>query len=376
MLNYAIIAFIIGLISITIGIVLKNKEKDSLVNFSILFLIISFFVLTDRLLLAKYGLGLWKYDSELHFVHRPNTIYSWGKEYGDKLIKINSLGFHDDEFVLIKKDGEKRIFFLGNSITMGHGVLKNETFANQLELLFDNYFVNSLNFGVQGYSTMQELVVLKRNISLGPDIIIDGFCLNDITEPIYVNKDFGGKGYDYHQIYQISNDILGYVINETGFGRFISNMKFSKEIMDAKKVELESVKSLALNPFYNDDVSKSWMRNLKSIEDMKTISDSLKSGFIVLIFPFTFQLFNNDAQLPQEYLKSFLNDKSIVYIDLLEIFERKINNDIYNGVRQDSSLKKYFLDEDHFTPLGHKIVASEIKKIVEDNFKIYLVNGK
>lgn len=374
MIDYSLYASLIGLLTIACGFLQKKSKKNIITNLSILYLTVSLFFLGDRLLLAKYGYGLWKHDLELHFVHRPNSTYTWGSEYDNKLIKINCDGYHDDEFNAIKKLEEFRIFMLGNSITMGHGVNKDEAFSNQLEQLYDSCFVNVFNLGVQGYSTMQEFEVLKRNIKFDPDIIFIGFCLNDITEPTYVNKNFGGMGYDYHQIYQISNSILGYLINETGFGKLLYRLKYSDELINSKLNELKFVQDLSKDPFFGKKIVESWKQNFESIKKIKDFTNSKSTRFFVLIFPYTFQLFNNDLTKPQNILKTFLSHESISYLDFTDIFKNIIQKEIDSGANLNQSISKYYLDEDHYTVTGHRVIAKHIKQFLDSQMDVKVCN--
>ena len=126
---------------------------------------------SDRALLSWLGLPLWEADPVLRFRHRPGAIGSWGPAFDDKPIRINRLGFHDDEFPTRKPDGELRILVLGDSVVMGHGVLASEAFPNRLEAMlgaanpggFRSFQV--INAGVQGYSTYQYLEVLRRSLA-------------------------------------------------------------------------------------------------------------------------------------------------------------------------------------------------------------------
>ncbi len=359
MMQYSYFSIIIGSITAFLGIIFKKTKKEILINISFLFISLSFIFLSDRLLLAKYGLGLWEYDCVLHYKHRPNTTFSWGEKFENKLIKINSQGYHDDEFTFKKRNNELRIFVLGNSITMGHGVTKEETFSSQLELFSSKQkVINVFNLGVQGYSTEQELEVFKRELKFNPDIVLLEFCLNDITEPIYVNKDLGGSGFDYHRVFQTKNKLIGLFVNETGFGRFIYWQKYKSEISKEREKELFSIKQLSINPFSNEKFKKSWNRTKNSIIEIKKICGRKNIPFIILIFPYTFQLWKYDLQKPQQYLKKFLASEKIHYIDFTEVFENNMTT---------KDIKKCFLDEDHYTKFGHSIIAKTIFEFLTKN---------
>ena len=102
------------------------------------------------------------------------------------IYSINSAGFRDREFAVKKDPGVFRIAILGDSIVWGYGLKLEHTFAKQLEKLLnegtDNNF-EVMNFGVSGYSTMQEIEYYRVKASrYEPDLVIVGYCLNDFKE--------------------------------------------------------------------------------------------------------------------------------------------------------------------------------------------------
>ena len=81
---------------------------------------------------------------------------------------------------------------IGDSVTMGHGVERGETFANQLEGLIDRFTPGGptsqvVNAGVQGYDTEQEVQMFIETMAFKPRFAFVGFCVNDVplnaTEP-------------------------------------------------------------------------------------------------------------------------------------------------------------------------------------------------
>lgn len=357
MLNYHYIVIIFSIISIVAGLYIKKYQGSFIVNLVLLYLIVSSIIIIDRVLLVKFGLPLWTYDTEIHYKHRPNAIRSWGEKYSNKLIKINSYGFHDDEFPIRKNNYEYRAIVFGNSVTMGHGVTYKETFSNILEGMLNkekNKYVSFqiINAGVQGYSTYQEFVTLKRTLILKPDLIILGFCLNDLTEPFRVNRNLGGTGFDYHKILQSSDWLMAYLSNETGFGRLIQYLFYRSKSIDPKKQELEDVKSICLNAS-NKLFKRNWEITLNDIQKFYDFSRERKIDIILLIFPYTFQLFSPDLQLPQKILINHAEKNNVKVIDFTEVLENKL----ISGHTNTNDYSKYFLDEDHYSYEGHKLIA-------------------
>jgi len=357
MLNYSVSVFIISIVTILLGILLRIVKGEIVLNIFLFLIIISLIFVSDRLLLAKIGLGLWEYDSQLFYKHRPSKTVNWGSDFNNKIVRINSSGFHDDEFLQKKDKNEFRILCLGNSITMGHGVSRDETFATQLEKFeFNNKNINAYNLGVQGYSTFQENIVLQNIFSYNPDLVILEFCYNDITEPFYVNKEFGGLGFDYHNVFQIKNEVLSFIVNETGYGRYFTKKIFYKELTSLKKIELLQVDTLSIKPKYKQ-FAEGWKLFYKSIQLIKNKLLAHNIPFIVAIFPYRNQLFNVEFQNAEIEVSKILKNEKVNFLIIREELEKK---------KDEIKLNSIFLDEDHYTKDGHKLISEILFKKIYD----------
>jgi lysophospholipase L1-like esterase len=384
-LQYAVWSAVLGVVVLTVGFTFFKVNSSRMGHVVTLFTTLSIIVLSDRLLLATYGLPLWIPDAENHYVHRPNVIRSWGKEFEDKLIRINSYGHHDDEFPIKKGKGEFRGIILGDSIAMGHGVTSDETFANQLErqLLkasgrkYDHYQI--INAGVQGYSTFQEFHVLERSLIFEPDFIAVGFCMNDVTEPFVVNREFGGLGIDYHGVMQTSNFAARYLINETGYGRLIQKRRSQSMSNELRQLwDLHGSKYMASHPRDDRQTVAGWNMVLSYLRQIHEMAMSNHIDFVLLVFPDTYQLMDKEYQVPQQILRDYAEQAGVAIIDFTPIFEDLIfEQPIVNFLKErgfsfaeiqalhENRIRKYFLDRDHYTPDGHKIVASKLYNYVQ-----------
>ena len=100
-------------------------------------------------------------------------------------VYVNSAGLRDVEHSAIKPPGTVRILVLGDSFTSAVGVATPETYAKSLESLLNGRFTSrpryeTINAGIDGYSTYEEVAFLKRfGLRYQPDIIVLGFYLND-----------------------------------------------------------------------------------------------------------------------------------------------------------------------------------------------------
>ena len=120
-------------------------------------------------------------------------------------INHNSSGFREIEFSELMKK-KKRILFLGDSFAYGYDSEVNERFSNIIGKDLQDYSI--FNLGVSGYSTDQELLLLKKYF--------------DIIEPTSVYL-------LYHH-----NDYAGNSVNEIYNGYF---KPYYKEHSDGLKLE-------------------------------------------------------------------------------------------------------------------------------------------
>lgn len=124
----------------------------------------------------------------------PHPVLGWalspGVSYTNPLaeepvrVTFNREGWRDLERVPEKAPNIFRIAVLGDSFMEGYSVNLAESFHRQLEteLRELGHRVEVLNFGVGGYGTLQEYLVLRDVVgAYRPDLVLLGFCLaNDV----------------------------------------------------------------------------------------------------------------------------------------------------------------------------------------------------
>ena len=120
-----------------------------------------------------------RYDENLGWFPKENSHYTFT---GSRLINIahNSRGFRDTE----EKDAHKPgIIFLGDSFLWGYDVEAQERFTDKLQARHPELTV--YNFGVSGYGTDQEFLLLKQQKIelLTPACVFLVFCTeNDAAD--------------------------------------------------------------------------------------------------------------------------------------------------------------------------------------------------
>ena len=138
-----------------------------------------------------YGMSV--YDSQLGWKLAPN----WNgrhKHYDfDVSYSTNSYGFRNDSNT-DRAHGGRSYAFVGDSFTFSFGVDDNETFIQLLnsQEVQDNIY---LNYGVPGYSTDQECLLIQRKvIHFSPDVVLLVVYLgndlfdNELPYPLQANR--------------------------------------------------------------------------------------------------------------------------------------------------------------------------------------------
>jgi D-alanyl-lipoteichoic acid acyltransferase DltB (MBOAT superfamily) len=99
--------------------------------------------------------------------------------FEDQMLTTNHWGMRDRNRLVAKPEGTYRIALLGPSLVMGSGVADDETFAHFLEDRLNrpgypgsNIRYEVMNFGVAGYSLLQQLAMLEeRAVMFQPDAV-------------------------------------------------------------------------------------------------------------------------------------------------------------------------------------------------------------
>lgn len=128
-------------------------------------------------------------DPNLGWKLKPGASGEWKGE-GASFVRVNSNGLRDDrEHTKAKPPNTLRVAVLGDSFTEAIHVPVEQTFWSKLERKLGNCVavkgrknVEVLNFGVQGYGTAQELIMLRKKVwDYNPDIVVLAFFTgNDV----------------------------------------------------------------------------------------------------------------------------------------------------------------------------------------------------
>jgi hypothetical protein len=127
-------------------------------------------------------------DPNLGWKLKPGASGEWNGE-GASFVQVNSEGLRDREHTKAKPPNTLRVAVLGDSFTEAIHVPVEQTFWSKLERKLGNCVavkgrknVEVINFGVQGYGTAQELIMLRKKVwDYSPDLVILAFFIgNDV----------------------------------------------------------------------------------------------------------------------------------------------------------------------------------------------------
>jgi len=377
----------LGLLQLAAGSVVASGRAPRLDGAALALFLISSFLIVDRALLVGLGLPLWVYDSEIAYRNRPHKILSLARRgRPDAVVRINAYGHHDSEdFPVAKPAGEFRALMLGDSITMGDGVPSAETFSEQLEALVENRpsrfrSFRVINTGVNGYATSQELRILRESLRFQPDFVALGFCMNDVTDPFVNDKARGGVDLDYHGVWQSQSPLLGYLFNETGAGRLLQKFRArGASARKAKLLETYNIREMALGSRSSPRFQEAWKLVLDDLAEIHRTTSEQGLPLLLMVFPFTFQLSEPEARVPQQILADFARERGIDLIDFTSPFEARVFQDrellawLRGRGYSPAEIERFFawridelfLDSDHLTAEGHRLVAEQISAHLE-----------
>ncbi len=169
------------------------------------------------LVVAEVGLRVARVAFPLPYTTDPNCgtllqpgFHAWFHKEGHGYVEVNQWGFRDSERTTQKPDNVLRIAVLGDSYAEALQVMDDETFwaAMEHELqqagVLPGKRIEVLNFGISGFGTAQELLVLRHHVwQFDPDVVLLLFTSgNDVrnnskrlepnqTKPFFLLQDDG-----------------------------------------------------------------------------------------------------------------------------------------------------------------------------------------
>lgn len=354
-----------------------------------------------------------KFSSLFLLENKPNAVFPYARE-GEfsNLVKINSWGFRDEEFVREKKVGVFRIAVLGDSQEEALQVELDDTWQKVMARELSDELskkvsgpegplagrVESYNFGVSGYGTDQEWLTLREKVwDFNPDMVILAFSPNDVGD-VYKNNlvriederirvmspeeraggNFLGRmareTYTYHLIVKAAsaNELTKRLID----GARVKILGFAKEerffLSDAQLVEgpFEVIASQKNPP---PAVAQAWEVVRALIADMKRQSDERQVPFLITINIPRAQVRESDwLQLRDLYKLDPASSSPYEINEVIAQIAQDLKINFYDP-REDAVAWRsqkgdlHFEADAHFNQNGHLFMGTKVAEFVLKN---------
>lgn len=124
----------------------------------------------------------------LGWTHKVNADIVYERQEFRTPVHFSSAGLRDREYPLGKPAGTTRIAILGDSFVEALQVPLDSCMAKRLEARLNagstgGHRYEVLNFGVSGYGTCQQLLLLEETARrFHPDLVIAQYCTNDLDD--------------------------------------------------------------------------------------------------------------------------------------------------------------------------------------------------
>ncbi|HEY5728815.1 MAG TPA: SGNH/GDSL hydrolase family protein [Anaerolineales bacterium] len=305
-----------------------------------------------RLQLERHG-G----ETNPYYKFKPDETYNWE----DIPVYINSKGFRGAEFTSEKPGGVYRILNLGDSVAFGWEVNEDETYGEILEYALNQHsyevIYEVINLGVPTLNLEAERnLFIQEAKSYHPDLVI-----LEIT----VVNDIYGSGPNISE----ERSIFSWLRDRTYFWPFLTN---NIRFLLAKQFGPEAFP--VLNPpqeasayFSLDEDDEVYRRVWGYALDISDAAREMGADTIIVVFPTAFQI--NSSQHPDIPQKAFKHEAELAGLDLIDLLP------VYGSVceeagRDECEGYENLLFADvwmHPNPLGHKLAADELFKLIVEN---------
>jgi len=287
----------------------------------------------------------------------PDLIWtlapSWsGFEPNGAPLRTNALGFRGRE---IDASSDSLILFLGDSVTFGHHLADGETIPDLLEAALNagdpRRRLQVVNAAVPGYSTFQaEALFRKRGAALAPRLVLLGFCFNDVTERYLALAPFGG-----------ASTFMGVVDTTVGMSwpaRVWRRTALRQALVRAMRGSASRAERYGLTQLWTEPepepIRQAWDTVFGEIDALAAAVREAGGRLAVVIYPYALQMLDpRYGDGPQRRLIAQLERRGILHLDLLPALRSA-----------DVPIETLYLDANHFTPRGARLVADHIAAFV------------
>jgi hypothetical protein len=282
-----------------------------------------------------------------HFLHDESDSFNYTKSsarWGARHWRANAQDFRDDVNCELQiPAGKRRISFLGDSFTAGHGV-KNvgDRFANRIRAANPKWDVQVLAYG--GWDTPAEVEFMERVIGAGAqlDQVVLIYCLNDISDlvpewPAVLARIFDDS---------LSQNWL------------VRNSYFASTVFYRWKARRDP----DMASYYHFVVSAYggpiWDEQKNQLSALRDLVESKGGHLLVVTFPFLHAPLDDtyEYRFVHQRLAEFWRGLKVPHLDLLTVYE---------GLPPRKLVVNRF--DAHPSEFAHKLAAEAIQKFLNEN---------
>lgn len=250
----------------------------------------------------------------------------------DKQFTINNLGFRDKPFNHQKN--KKRVAFIGDSVIEGFGVDVEERATNIAEKELSKAFeIEFYNFGIEGYSTLDEINILKKfALPMQPDLVVLQICFNDLA----------------HNFKLLNNISLKEKEEKKGIKHFFQKNS-ALYLFVAEKFNHYQLQGGQGNSFLNEiqqTPSLYWEIMFKQLDDFIKLCEVAHTKVAILYIPYDAEVLSTN-----DHMSSFVNNKLKGYSIKNEI----VFVDVLSSLKQEQ--EDLYFDHAHFNKKGNEVLA-------------------
>ncbi len=300
------------------------------------------------------------WDPDVGVKHIPDSRgFITCSEYDMDLV-INSRGLRDREHPLEKPPGTRRILCLGDSFTCGHGVAREETFAEVLERSLasagdpaETWEV--LNAGVGGTGTAHQLAYYRtEGHRYSPDVVVLCISPNDfwdnVTSGLYVLEGESlakrtARRTSAADIQRISRRIPG-LQSFLARSHLLNTVRHKFAMLHQQTLSARSVKGQDRAEL--ERRTRELMRRL--VRSLRTACEADGAALVAMIVPPLLDKGKGVDRMAD--VVEFLEREGFPTVDLRPSFASAAERGKITNYRGDG----------HWTPLGHELAARHLRE--------------
>lgn len=288
-------------------------------------------------------------------------------------INTNSQGFRYEDISEQKELSEKRILFLGDSVTLNNFLPENETFTKIAEYALrkqhSDQQLKLINAGVEDIGLSEEISILKEEgLAIHPDLVVVDFYLNDSRPPWGFEKETGHPGFLRRNSRAIEWFYDRFKISQWFKSTGEERMQWVNKQYELKtwQTDQQTFRQLAESAKFDWGAAwqeDSWGSVKEKLSELKRLSSQYGFAVAVIAFPVNFQVktvFMDN--MPQQTLSTISTNLGFAFHDLLPTL-RQVNEKDDEDKKPDR--QELFLDQAHLSTYGNQIVGKNIADFLD-----------